>query len=286
MPEPGRRYRWWHVAALVLLASLSWASQEPEEALAPQDPEALPRELDDLEILDEPDVDVEAGYQYLDEGIISDRLQEIMSRSEFERLRVEPEEPEETELPGWLESFLDWLESWLGSGEETSDRSSSWLPGLSGLDFLVYAVVAIALVLLLGFILRAVVGSPSSKKLTTPGASERPVFRADRAPGEVAPGEYWQRALAFGEAADYRKAVREILLAAMSTIERRGLIRFRKGLTNRDYYYAVRGAPRESFDVIAQAFELVYFGRREASVETYHACKQAYERSFLREATA
>jgi hypothetical protein len=73
--------------------------------------------------------------------------------------------------------------------------------------------------------------------------------------------------------------MRELLLGAMSASERRGLIRFRRGLTNRDYFFSVRGPARESFGFIASAFEHVYFGRREATPDAFRDSCRAYQRS-------
>ena len=66
----------------------------------------------------------------------------------------------------------------------------------------------------------------------------------------------------------------------MSATERRGLIRYRRGLTNRDYIWAARGAMRESLRTIVATFELIYFGRRDATAESYLACTRAYGKSF------
>jgi hypothetical protein len=74
--------------------------------------------------------------------------------------------------------------------------------------------------------------------------------------------------------------MRELLLGAMSAIERKGAIRFRRGLTNRDYLYAVRGGSREAFGIIASAFEYVYFGRREATSDAFRDSCRAYQKSF------
>lgn len=268
--------------AAVFLAFGTVIAQEPTEA-----GHQLPEDYEVPEAREEPDIDVEAGYRYLDETVVSNALQGILSRPEFVRLRLEPEEPEDAELPGWLQALFDWLDSWLGPRDDGGQApEDSWFPGLGALNLVVYVAAAATLAFLVVFILRTVAGSVRAKKLGGSVRRETPIFRAGRAPGEVDPGEYWQRALAFGNASDFRRAIREMLLASMSTIERRGLIRFRRGLTNRDYFYAARGASRESFFFIAQAFELVYFGRREATSDTYRACKQAFESAFLQEPVA
>jgi hypothetical protein len=134
------------------------------------------------------------------------------------------------------------------------------------------------------FIAKSVLAISRDKKISEDQAAVR-VFGAESAPGELDPDEYWRRALSHGEKRHYREGMRELLLGAMSVAERRGLIRFRRGLTNRDYFYAVRGPARESFSFIASAFEHVYFGRREATADAFRDSCRAYQKSF-REASS
>jgi hypothetical protein len=86
--------------------------------------------------------------------------------------------------------------------------------------------------------------------------------------------------MSHGEMKRYKEGLRELLLGAMSAAERRGFIRFRRGLTNRDYWYSVRGPARESFGSIASAFEQVYFGRREATADGFRESCRAFQKSF------
>ena len=109
---------------------------------------------------------------------------------------------------------------------------------------------------------------------------EARVFAPGAAPGELSPDEFWRRAMEHAGKRRFKEGVRELLLGAMSATERRGLIRFRRGLTNRDYLYSVRGPARESFRNIATVFEQVYFGRREATSESFREVSQEYQKSF------
>jgi hypothetical protein len=105
-------------------------------------------------------------------------------------------------------------------------------------------------------------------------------------PGDQPTNEYERRAIAAAQAGDYRSALRELVRGSMSWTERSGLIRYRRGLTNRDYVRAVwRFAPRrESLLRIVAAFERVFYGRRAADAATFDVCLQAFRSSFLTEA--
>ncbi|MFM7055580.1 MAG: hypothetical protein ACKO2P_01520 [Planctomycetota bacterium] len=58
-------------------------------------------------------------------------------------------------------------------------------------------------------------------------------------PGELPAATYEGRARRYAADGNYRMAIRELLLGSMSWIERAGLIRYRRGLTNRDYVRCV-----------------------------------------------
>ena len=98
-------------------------------------------------------------------------------------------------------------------------------------------------------------------------------------PGELAVSSYEQNALHFAQQGDFRAAIRELLLGSMSWIERAGMIRFRKGLTNRDYLRAVwnRNAQRDAYRTTANEFELIYFGRRRATEEKFQKCLTQFQ---------
>lgn len=107
-------------------------------------------------------------------------------------------------------------------------------------------------------------------------------------PGELAASTYESRALKMAADSNFRSAIRELLIGSMSWIERSGLIRFRKGLTNRDYLRAVwRDEPRRgSYHAIAVHFERIYFGRRDATAEMFADCLEHFQGAFREEETA
>jgi hypothetical protein len=106
-------------------------------------------------------------------------------------------------------------------------------------------------------------------------------------PGELAASTYESRALQMAKGEDFRGAIRELLIGSMSWIERAGLIRFRKGLTNRDYVRAVwrQEDRRVAYNATALEFERIYFGRREATREMFQDCLQSFQGFFREEET-
>lgn len=107
------------------------------------------------------------------------------------------------------------------------------------------------------------------------------------APGELPPAAYEARALKLAKTGDYRAAIRELLLGSMSWLERAALIRYRRGLTNRDYLRCIwrRQEKRTAYLATASQFELVYFGRRQPTPEMFETCLTEFRGAFHDEET-
>jgi hypothetical protein len=218
----------------------------------------------------------EEGYTYLEETEVRRALEETLSQPEFLRLKAQPKEEEtEAEAPEWLVRFADWLGRLFG-GRETDDT-----PGFSfGVPETVTALAILTLLVAIAFLIRSMLGASRDKRIAEEESASPRLFGPGAAPGELSPDEFWRRAMEHAGKRSFKEGVRELLLGAMSATERRGLIRFRRGLTNRDYLYAVRGPARESFRTIASIFEHVYFGRRDATAEAFREASQEYQKSF------
>ncbi len=213
---------------------------------------------------------------YRDAIVVTETLEAIMAQPEFRRLTEKPQPETSDENASWLERFFEWLEQLLASKPEAeAPKTTSFV----GVNTLVYALVGALLIVVLAFILKTALSTHRQKSLPREDAQAH-LVQAGATPGETPPEQYWARAEKLQAQKDYKGAIRELLLGAMSATERRGLIRHRRGLTNRDYIWAARGAMRESLRTIAAAFELVYFGRRNATAESYLTCARAYRKSF------
>lgn len=169
-----------------------------------------------------------------------------------------------------------------------SDESSLLTAGLDGLAQLTLVLAIIAVLAVLLVIVARVVRARDQSRLR-PGdlldAEGQLLGDLSVPPGELSAATYEGRALRLASEGNYRAALRELLLGSMSWIERAGLIRYRRGLTNRDYVRSVwrRTDKREAFTVTALEFERVFFGRRTATAEVFEACLISFQGAFREE---
>jgi hypothetical protein len=203
---------------------------------------------------------------------------DIFSQSEFRALhekKVRPIEPD-PEMPGWIKRFFKWLDD-LFSG------TGSTLAGMGiVLQALAYAVLAAICALIIWLVVKAV---NKYRERQTVGGRVRGRF--EEGEGEIPPGdlpadEYLRRAAELAGKGLYREAIGQLILGAMSRTERSGLIRFRRGLTNRDYLRALRGRAMQhhAFRTIVSVYEPICFGRRDAQIEHYRTSLDGYETGF------
>ncbi|HLJ12281.1 MAG TPA: DUF4129 domain-containing protein, partial [Planctomycetaceae bacterium] len=105
---------------------------------------------------------------------------------------------------------------------------------------------------------------------------------SDIPPGDLPADEYLRRAIELAGKGMFREAIGQLILGAMSRTERSGLVRFRRGLTHRDYLRALRQRPQQhqAFRSIVGIYEPICFGRRPADVDHYQASLEGYEIGF------
>lgn len=119
---------------------------------------------------------------------------------------------------------------------------------------------------------------------TSPSSNEdfEEVHNSGTAPGEIEVSVRERRAVRLAGEGDFRAAIRELLLGSMSWIERAGLIRYQRGLTSRDYLRALSRKPgqRDSFQVTAEQFDRLYFGRKPASRDGFEMCLNGFREAF------
>lgn len=209
-------------------------------------------------------------------------ITDVLADSEYRHLRHGGEGDEladDSELPGWLKSFLDWL---LKSNGTPSNKKTS--VDLRGTLFYGSLSVLIFLLVVLAVLIRKKYGEEDGQSSFHLDANEEAI-NPSRPAGELSANEYVSRALVAAESGDFRSAIRELVLGAMSWTERGGLIRHRRGLTNRDYIRAVwRDEPRrDSLLRIVGDFERVFYGHRQADQITFDACLTEFQKSFLSE---
>lgn len=245
----------------------------------------------------------------LDSQAIRDAARRVMNGSDFRsvRRRVLENIPESDADKGFLdqmfedmgnsiEDFFDWLftsSSAPNRRRATSTGSSSSASG-SGLSLgfaqILLFLAIVALIAVAIWIISVVVKSSDGQRNGSKdflNVDDDDLADLSVPPGELAALTYESRALQFAADGNFRAAIRELLLGSMSWVERSGFIRFRKGLTNRDYIRAVwrQEHRRQSYTATAAEFELVYFGRRTATREMFESCLNHFQGAFREEET-
>jgi hypothetical protein len=221
----------------------------------------------------------------LDDATVRQAVERVTSSPDFRHLTVRVRADEK----GLLERLLEWL---FGSSEEEEEhRRTGGGLGLAGLlSLLLYLLAAVAIALAIFFI---VLGLSRTAGRHVGGAAGAAAPAAVAAlvpavpPGEQPANVYLERALVLARAGEYRAAIAQLLLGGMSWLERAGAIRFRKGLTNRDYLRAARGHPRfrTGLGTIVGHFEETHFGRRPATSERFQTCLENFQRSLTDDRT-
>jgi hypothetical protein len=214
---------------------------------------------------------------YGDSEQIRRDFDEILAQPEFRRLRAEaPQPPSQIEAPGWLKRFFDWLGDLLSS-------AGAVFSGLGVvLQALAYAVLAAIGCLIIWLVVKAVNRYRERQSTGLRGRRNYEEGEADIPPGDVPADEYLRRATELAQKGMFREAIGQLILGAMSATERSGLIRFRRGLTHRDYLRALRGRaqPHTGLRSMVGVYEPICFGRRPAQVEHYRTSLEGYETGF------
>ena len=239
---------------------------------------------------------------------IRDAARQVMQHNDFRsvRRRILEDIPEADADKGFLEDLLDkmgesigdffeWLFTPSNPNRTTTTRTSKPAGAAGTLTFgLSQIVLYIAIIITLGiliWLIAMVVKSSDGRKRSMDRSflnqDDDAILNPAIPPGELAASTYESRALRFAADGDFRSAIRELLLGSMSWIERAGLIRFRKGLTNRDYIRAVwrQTERRDAYFNTALEFEKVYFGRRDATQEMFQHCLASFRGAFREEAS-
>lgn len=157
--------------------------------------------------------------------------------------------------------------------------------GLAGL-FKALGILAIAvmIVVIVILIVKAIQDRESrlEGELTGTFANDVGELEVDHPPSEYPSEEYLRRAAQLARAGDFRQAVAFVLLGAMSEVESRGFIRYRKGLTQRDYYRTVRRHQTigNAYRNLLKIYEPLGFGRRSAELKHYQTAVKLFRGGF------
>lgn len=241
------------------------------------------------------------GETFRNRAEVESRINDELKSPRYKRLRTRLKEfdwelnrPDSSSnpggnAPGWFRRFVRWL---FGGGRGNNSAPAGPSSGGTGIAFgglaglfwpFVWGLLAVGLLIIIALLIKAAAvrnSDPNRKRIRVDADTE--AIAPTTPPGEIPSDEYMHRALQFAEQGDHRRALRQLVLGGMSWIERAGLIRFRRGLTNRDYVRAVyrRVEQRQQFAGIILDFERVFFGRRDATAENFEEALASYRAAF------
>ncbi|MCA9004529.1 MAG: hypothetical protein KDA70_04580 [Planctomycetaceae bacterium] len=220
-----------------------------------------------------------------DQVMLKQDMKEILSRTEFRHLT------RERDITNDAPFELNELFKQEAEKEERKRSGPVFGPFLGNvLQFLAYLSVVATCCLILYLLVRSLMGLELKKKAATTTANPelQGTLTLDEfiSPAERESSIYLQRAKALAQEGDYHNAIIQLLYGSMSYIERSGWIRFRKGLTYRDYIRAARphGLPGDSLRQMIRTYEPLGFGRREATREHFESTLKHYESAFQKQA--
>lgn len=150
---------------------------------------------------------------------------------------------------------------------------------------LAWTVIAAVCGAILFLIVRAIANmelAESQQSDSRPAVSLEGDLERHQAPGSVPADVYVQRARHLAGEGQYQQACAQLLLGAMSQIERSGRLHYRQGLTLRDYQRAVRGDETlyQAIRELIRIYEPLGFGRRPATRRHFELSLSGYEAGF------
>jgi hypothetical protein len=178
------------------------------------------------------------------------KLKEILSKPEYQWSEEAPPSPLEEWISKQFERFVNWLFGTL-EGNISSTGLRIWQLVLIGLG-------ALALAFVLGY-----VGRHLRKAVT----AEAELAANDRIEENLSAGAALNKAQAMANSGDYRMAVRYLYLAALLQLEERGLLRYDRSRTNREYLREINRSGMaqfpglsDNFAEVVEVFDRVWYG--------------------------
>lgn len=176
-------------------------------------------------------------------------LQEILARPEFQWQEQQP-----VEMPGWLTRIFDWL-------EQLTNRVAGTTVRYGRIPLIVTAVLLFLLSLF--FVSRGL-----SRDLVR--EAQLAVERAEGDDRLTSKGAF-KRAETLSTEGDYRNAIRYLYLSSLLVLDERGVMRYDRSRTNREYLHSISSRPelaKPLHDVI-EVFDRVWYGFEAVDETTY-----------------
>ena len=223
-------------------------------------------------------------FAYPDRVMIERDTKEILKRPEFRHLTRERQIT--------TDSPFDLKDLQKEKPETNTSESMFFITAFAGsvIMLLSYFGIVCACGLIIYLLYRSLTGFRFSDKIKNKSNPEKLqgniILEEIISPAESEASTYLQRAKDLAQTGDYHNAIIQLLYGSMSFIERSGWIRFRKGLTYRDYLRATRPhrLPCDSFRQMIRTYEPLGFGRREATREHFESTLSHYEAAFQKKA--
>jgi hypothetical protein len=206
-------------------------------------------------------------------------LDSILAQPEFQWSTAEPEQP--SLLAQWLqkvrEFFLKLLDrllpdDWLPDDREISVDDSLLYHGANLLRYLLIGLGILVLVLVLAYILRELLtGLIIEAKIEPDAEADGEVLTSDTA---------FKRAQGLSGTGDYRAAVRYLYLSSLLLLDERGLLRYDRSQTNREYLRSVTHLPKLAgiLRQVIEVFDRVWYGYQPLDERDYtHYAAQVAE---------
>ncbi len=190
-----------------------------------------------------------------------ERLRQILDRPPFKQ------EEQQSEPPGWLTAFLNWLGrlldsliSPIGSVSPATGQVIGWVVVVVGAILLIGVIAYLLLGLRRGMVAEARAGQDDPEAHLTAKTA------LDQA-GDLA------------RSGDHRTAVRYLYLSALLWLDERDILRYDRALTNREYLERVRDNPalRARLAPIVDTFDRVWYGHAQLDAASFAAYRQQVE---------
>ncbi len=181
-----------------------------------------------------------------------DSLKQILLLPEFQwKAQTNP-------INDWLQKQWDRFTAWLNRilGNRTiTIGNGAWSP---------LAIIAtLLLVLVLAYVFRSLFADLINEaKLNGDGERGDELLTSDVA---------FKRAQTLSQGGDYRSAVRYLYLSSLLLLDERGLLRYDRSKTNREYLRSVSGSPElsEPLQEVIEVFDNVWYGYHELDEDSF-----------------
>ncbi|MEW6404507.1 MAG: DUF4129 domain-containing protein [Chloroflexota bacterium] len=171
-----------------------------------------------------------------------DSLHEILARPEFQWKEESPN-PFKEWFARIISRLLQWLGKFLGWSGEVGVTASP----------VIQTLIVIALVLVLFFVFRSLIVDFITEARLAEDTIAEEMLTSESA---------FQKAQALSRGGDYRSAVRFLYLSSLLLLDERGVLRYDRSKTNREYLRGVSNSPelQKPLSEVIEVFDQVWYG--------------------------